>query len=124
MTQYSVKNLEEWDERFNGTSLTGYITSSYQQLVEVFGEPGSKTDGYKTDAEWLIELTNDEHAITHVLTIYNYKDGKNYLKADGLNTTDITEWHVGSKTNDAIRALDRHIESLGLSRDMRVSTAY
>jgi len=114
MKQYTINSLDKWDSKFNGTSLSGYINGSYNDLVDVFGEPTVETDGYKTDAEWLIELTNDEGDVEHVFTIYNYKDGKNYCGANGLNVQDIVEWHVGSKSNAAMYELDYIFEEQGV----------
>lgn len=45
---------------------------------------------HKTDAEWEIEMNGK------VMTIYNYKDGKNYNGRNGLPVSKITEWHIGS----------------------------
>lgn len=74
----------------NGTSLAGYLTVTYAQLVEAFGAPNTPNDGYKTDAEWTL-MSDDGH----VVTIYNYKNGKNYNGPSGLAVEDITEWNVG-----------------------------
>lgn len=73
----------------SGTSLIDYITATYEELVNTFGEPNSATDEYKTDAEWTIDTPDG------VATIYNYKNGHNYLGKDGMDVWDITEWHIG-----------------------------
>ena len=80
---------------FGGTSLQDYIEADYRTLVTLFGEPTS-SDGYKVDAEWIIQFTNGI-----IATIYNYKSGHNYLGAEGLGVTEITEWHVGGKTKQS-----------------------
>jgi len=72
-----------------GTSFKDYIDISYNRLVKTFGKPNKGED--KTDAEWII-LTSEG-----CITIYNYKDGKNYLGNKGLKTKDITEWHIGGE---------------------------
>jgi hypothetical protein len=77
----------------NGTSLVDGIIATYEELVHTFGEPNSENDGYKTDAEWVIDTPSG------VATIYNYKSGHNYLGRDGLDVWDITDWHIGG--NDA-----------------------
>lgn len=69
--------------------LVGEIEITYNELVEVFGPPNMKTDGYKTDAEWKLNIDGRD------IFIYNYKDGKNYLGDDGLEVEDITCWHIG-----------------------------
>jgi len=76
-----------------GTHLHGYIKANYSDVVKVLGEPGTG-DEYKTDAEWEFKVNGKQ------MTLYNYKDGKNYLQAEGLETTEITDWHVGA--NDDI----------------------
>ena len=91
-----LKPHKESSSRAQGTSFTGTLKATYAELTELFGE-SLETDGYKTDAEWHVSITvNGEDA--GFATIYNYKDGKNYLGANGLNVEDIDEWHVGSKT--------------------------
>jgi hypothetical protein len=78
-----------------GTSLMGYIDCPYDTLTKLFGEP-TKGDEYKVDAEWIIEFEDGT-----VATIYNYKDGKNYCGADGLNKEEITNWHIGGNSKKA-----------------------
>ena len=77
----------------DGTSLQGYIESSYGNLVHHLGNPHitaqDSVDG-KTDAEWSFEFPDGI-----IATIYNYKDGKNYLKEKGKAVEDITVWHIG-----------------------------
>ena len=94
----------------NGTSLSGYLNVSYQTLVELFGEPNAKVDGYKTDAEWHVKVKEEGDAPAFA-TIYNYKDGKNYLGANGLNVEDIKDWHVGSKSKWTFYNLEEYVEN-------------
>ncbi len=95
------KNLEikllpkERQMEVTGTGLSGYVDCSYKQLVDLLGEPNNEGDSYKVDAEWAIEMNGK------ILTIYNYKDGKNYNGENGLETEDITEWHIGSHGRSA-----------------------
>ena len=92
----------------NYTSLAGYLTTTYAELVEAFGEPNTPNDGYKTDAEWTLM---DEDG--NVVTVYNYKDGKNYNGAGGLDVEDITEWHVGAHQGyDAVGLVTRGLRLL------------
>jgi len=76
-----------------GTSLIGYLTCSYDQVVSKYGLPIEVND-YKVDAEWIIEW---EDGI--IGTIYNYKNGKNYLGDDGDPVSKITHWNIGGKKN-------------------------
>ncbi len=81
----------------SGTSLQGYIDVSYGKLVETLGEPTFIPDSGKTDAEWNI------HTPDGIATIYNYMDGKNYEGNEGQATIDITDWHIGGKTNAVVK---------------------
>lgn len=65
----------------NGTWLQGYISTTYQRLVDLFGEPELYVDN-KVQAEWTLE-----HDGT-IITIYDYK---NY----GVDAEKNTEWHIG-----------------------------
>jgi hypothetical protein len=71
-----------------GTHLIGYVSTSYEKLVETFGPP--MNGHYKTDAEWDIKFSDGM-----VATIYNWKNGKNYLGDDGYDLHEINSWHIG-----------------------------
>ena len=84
-----------------GTFLQGYIKASYDQLVKTFGEPHDPDgDNYKTDVEWAFEFADGT-----IATLYNWKNGKNYLGAEGLELNDIYEWHVGGFSEKAVAKL-------------------
>ena len=110
-----IESIKGSDKRSNGTSLRGYITGDYSSLVEAFGDPVAAHDDYKSDAEWLLILNDSV-----VVTIYNYKSGKNYLGDEGLNVEDIDRWHVGGKTSEGILLLDTYFEdnSIRLHADL------
>lgn len=80
----------------DGTHLMGYIDIEYDKLVSLFGEP-TDSDGYKVDAQWEIEFEDGL-----VATIYNWKDGKNYNGEEGLDVTEITDWHIGGHEKDVV----------------------
>ena len=85
-----------------GTCLQEAVSISFQALVDLFGEPNVEPDGYKTDAEWLVLTPAGS------VTIYNWKDGINYLGRDGVPVEEITNWHVGARSPQAsefVRAL-------------------
>lgn len=96
MTEFQLTN------EFGAGSLQGYLACSYARIVEIFGEPNTATDEYKTDAEWTIKFPD-----CTIASIYNYKNGKNYEGDDGLAVEDITEWNVGGKTEKAIMWVKR-----------------
>lgn len=87
------------------SSFQGYVYTEYKTLCKVFGKP-SEGDGYKVDAEWLIRFENGT-----VATIYNYKNGKNYLGSNGTPKTKITEWHIGGFTTDAVDLVRKTLEA-------------
>ena len=93
-----------------GTHLQGEIEISYDRLVEVFGNNDGKNDGYKVDAEW------DGIIDGEVFTIYNYKDGKNYLGEDGLAVEEITNWHIGGKSIKVVNKLKKYIANFSSKR--------
>lgn len=85
-----------------GGSLQGYVTCTYAHLVKILGYPSDNMDDFKSDAEWQIKWWDGEKAC-----IYNYKDGKNYLRDDGLEKEDITDWHIGGESEEVVaRVLD------------------
>ena len=86
-----------------GTYLQGYIRANYKQLLKAFGEPHDPNgDNYKTDVEWAFKFADGT-----VATIYNWKDGRNYLGPDGLEPENIHEWHVGGFSQKAVaRVID------------------
>jgi len=78
------------------THLVGYVECDYQTLLNVFGEPNPEhCDGYKTDAEWRVA----ENSLSYPISIYNWKNGKNYCGPDGLAVEDITRWNIGGKNS-------------------------
>lgn len=74
------------------TSLQGYVDASYSQLIELFGNP-CESDGDKVDAEWCLFIDGI------LVTIYNYKNGRNYLGPDGLDVEEMNSWNIGGKFN-------------------------
>ena len=89
MCMKNNKNLSS-----DGSGLVDYLVADYDDLVRIFGQP-SKGDGYKVDAEWTLQTPFG------VATIYNYKDGKNYIGEDGLRVDQIDTWHVGGTSKEA-----------------------
>lgn len=85
------------DVNINGTSLVGQIDCGYDHLVRVLGAPNRDGDGYKVDAEWTLRFDDGT-----IATIYNWKDGRNYLGAHGARVETIRDWHVGGKTDRAL----------------------
>jgi hypothetical protein len=71
----------------NGTCLQGYMEATYDQLVEVFGEP--EGGGDKTTVEWCLAFEDGT-----VATIYDWKE---YQTPMGRYN-----WHIGGRNNLAV----------------------
>lgn len=102
MTKF--KTIKFWEpadpDDAGGTFLQGELDISYQELCSVFGKPHSNGDGYKVDAEWILQFNTPDGPV--VATIYNYKDGKNYNGRNGTATSRIREWHIGGKDEQVV----------------------
>jgi len=91
------KPKKNWKKasHLESTWLQGRVNISYAKLVKVFGAPNGES-GYKTDADWDLWFGDVP------VTIYNYKDGKNYLGDEGTPTTEICDWHIGGTSLKAV----------------------
>ena len=95
----------------NMTSLKGYVKTTYDKLVETFGEP-TFTDASpyeKVNAQWTLEFKvpfvdkeygDDFDYVT--ATIYNWKDG--YIP------TDEYEWHIGGFDYEAVECVEKVLD--------------
>ena len=96
-------------KREGGTSLQGYFSTSYRQLVDLLGEPNADGDGYKVSTEWVLE---DEDG--NVATIYDWKEtelyGDSSISVEQFREYSSYEWHIGA--NSQITA-NRAIQFLG-----------
>ena len=72
-----------------GTCLQGTINTSYDRLVELFGEPTQLEADGKVQVEWVMKFTDGTLA-----TIYDWKENQ---VPEG-----VTEWHVGGHTQHAL----------------------
>lgn len=88
---------------FVPSSRVGRVITTYKDIISTFGEP-LEGDNDKTDAEWELLFEDGTDA-----TIYNYKDGKNYLGDEGQEVEEITDWHIGGSS---IESLNRVTEVL------------
>ena len=77
-------------EDTGGTYLQGHIDTTYENIVSELGKQHHNGDDYKTDAEWNIKFEDGT-----IATLYNWKNGKNYCRDEGLDIEDITEWNIG-----------------------------
>jgi len=92
----------------NGTHLQGNVGATYQELVEVFGEPTrfewSEESDNKVDAQWAIKFEDGT-----IATIYNYKNGLNYLGAEGKRVTQISMWNVGGHNERSVTLVNDEV---------------
>ncbi len=93
---FKVLEEKEADKKWGGTSLSGHLKATYNHLIKFVGKPTypNGSDNYKTDVEWVIEFPNGA-----IMTIYNWKNGKNYNGKEGLEIEEITDWNIGTKGN-------------------------
>jgi len=75
----------------NGTSLMGYFTATYNEVVAKFGEPIAG-DGYKVTAEWIVVFEDDT-----VATIYDWK-----TESPTFTPDEPYEWHIGGHKMKAV----------------------
>ena len=116
----SILKINDVSINISGTSFQGDLIASYSKIVEKLGDPMSSFCGYKTDAEWCIEFDNGV-----VATIYNWKNGVNYLGHDGLPVEDIVEWHIGgSDSRVSAWVSDLIINSWPVFDEIRMSAQF
>ena len=84
------------------SSRQGIITATYEQLVRTFGEPYKGHEHHKVDVEW--------EAAPNVY-IYNFKNGRNYLGDNGTRVEEITRWHIGGTSQEAVEIVKDRLKS-------------
>jgi hypothetical protein len=72
----------------NGTCLQGYIETTYDELVKVFGNP-TELEGDKVTVEWILQFSDGT-----VASIYDWK-----LSETPMGTY---RWHIGGKSQRAV----------------------
>ena len=86
----------------NGTSLQGYIRTTYNDIVKVLGKPYYADDDNKVTAEWAIKFDDGP-----VATIYDWKVNKTPMYE--------YEWHIGGHSRNAVLYVKELFESAGLN---------
>ena len=75
----------------NGTSLQGYVVTTFKELVNTFGAPtyGETSGDGKVSCEWCLQFSDGT-----VATIYDYKE----------DATPMGEysWHIGGQSIDSV----------------------
>lgn len=72
----------------NGTCLQGYIETTYDELVKVFGEP-TRLEGDKVTVEWILQFSDGT-----VATIYDWKLSETPME--------YYPWHIGGMSRRAV----------------------
>lgn len=80
----------------NLTCLQGEIHLSFQDLVDIFGQPEDVSSTGKSDVQWAIEIDGV------VATIYNWKNGPAYTGDDSIEVERIHEWNIGGHSQSAV----------------------
>ena len=102
--------LIDTDANTTGTSLKGYITANYNDLVQAFGEPVymAERDGFsdKVWTEWKLEFENKE-GDTCKATIYDWKEEGPFISRNA----DKYKWHIGGDCFDSQVAVQDFFEA-------------
>lgn len=85
----------------------GTIEATYTELVELFGQPTSKGDGYKSEAQWDVKLVAGHKPVQ----IYNYKTSRSYDSANP-SIYEVKEWSVQGHDSGAMDWLRGMVEAI------------
>ena len=94
--------LIDTEASVGGTSLMGYIKTTYSEIVDIFGEPRYTSSGDdKVTAEWNLEFEVGGEYVT--ATIYDWK----------LGETPFGEynWHIGGFSTQAPHIVSHYMKS-------------
>lgn len=81
----------------NMTSLQGYVTTTYAQLVALFGNPMGPGD--KTTAEWVLKFNDGT-----VATVYDWKEYETPM--------DLYRWHVGGSKRTVVALVQEALDGI------------
>ena len=85
-------------KEINGTSLQGYVVTTFAELLKTVGEP-TRYDLDKVTVEWGFKSRDGV-----VFTIYDYKEQ--------VTPTEVYRWHIGGHTPDAVLAVAKVFPNL------------
>lgn len=87
----------------HGSSLVGYMRTTYDDIVKVLGEPHYVSDGSdKITAEWYIRFVDGP-----LVTIYDYKEEE--------TPKGLYDWHIGGISKNALIFISELFKSAGIS---------
>lgn len=84
-------------KKITGTSLQGYVFTTYNQLVEIFGLP-HKHGSDKTTVEWGFQFADGT-----VATIYDWKTNCTPKSA--------YDWHIGGNSKKAVLLIEEALRN-------------
>ena len=79
----------------NGTHLQGYVETTFDRLVDLFGD--GLGGGDKTTQEWVLEFSDGT-----IATVYDWKE---YSTPKGMYA-----WHIGGTSLQALRHAENAIK--------------
>jgi hypothetical protein len=81
-----------------GTSLAGYLSASYKDLVKLLGRPNCEGDGYKVSTEWVLTFRGE------TFTLYDYKETRTYDRdlpsVQAFRRLPMFDWHIGANSKN------------------------
>ena len=106
-TFVSARNREQFRAQSGG--VRGYVTTTYQKLVDTFGRPmiGPDANEDKTTCEWQIKFSDGV-----IATIYDWKENATPMHEYG--------WHVGGVSPLAVTNVE---EALGITKESKDGSA-
>lgn len=85
--------VNDLSTQIGGTSLQGYVNTSFDHLVSVLGEPERYGPGGKVQVEWTLQYG------PHVMTIYDWKEY-------GRRPESVRDWHIGGHNREVIHIVN------------------
>jgi hypothetical protein len=96
----------------SGSSLKGYIKTTYSDLVKCFGEPNHEGDGgYKVSFEWAIKFDDGTYA-----TIYDWKLDES--ERSDVKSGRYYQFHIGGFNSDSVEKVH---QAMGLTDRVHIS---
>ena len=106
----TINRIDGQYKKTGQSSLQGYINAPLEHLESIFNKHGYDHDNFKTDGSWSLEFK--ENGSITIATIYNYKNGKNYLGNDGFDLDQIKSWNIGGfGVNAYNKVLEKLVEA-------------
>ena len=106
----TINRIDGQYKKTGQSSLQGYINAPLEHLESIFNKHGYDHDNFKTDGSWSLEFK--ENGSITIASIYNYKDGKNYLGDDGFDLNQINSSHIGGfGVNAYNKVLEKLVEA-------------